>query len=380
MHTMPASSSPSLPYVLVEDAEAGVTWCYERPREVVVATTLAEISPALERLQALREDGCFLAGNMAYEAGYAFEPRLMPLFRRPQGPLLAFGAFEGRRAYAWPAQAQPFPAVTLRPQWDLAGYRARFGRVIEYIRAGDIYQANLTFPLTGTIAGDPLALYAALRERQPPRHGAFVALSPDQTLLSLSPELFFAIEDGVIRARPMKGTAPRGGTPQEDTAFADGLRASEKDRAENLMIVDLLRNDLGRLAEIGSVEVTDLFTIEPYATLFQMTSGITARLKPGTTLRALFGALFPCGSVTGAPKIRAMQIIHALEEGPRGAYCGAIGHITPEGDARFNVAIRTAILDNAGNITLNVGSGVVYDSLAEAEYEECWLKARFLTG
>lgn len=377
--------APSFPYVLIEDVREGLCWCYERPAALIVARHPDELAGAFAAMEDWRGKGFHLAGNIAYEAGYAFEPRLAPSAPRPSGPLLAFGAFEAPRPFQWPDNLgpdnpAPLPPISLSPSWSLEDYRERFNRVIDYIRAGDIYQANLTFPLKGHYAGEALSLYGALRARQVPRHGALVALVPDETLVSHSPELFFEIEAGRIRARPMKGTAPRGTSPDEDIAQAAHLATNEKDRAENLMIVDLLRNDLGRLARMGSVTVTDLFTIEPYATLFQMTSGIEAALTPGLTLARLFAALFPCGSVTGAPKIRAMQIIRELEETSRGAYCGAIGHITPEGDARFNVAIRTAILDARGGLTLNVGSGVVYDSIADAEYEECWLKARFFTG
>lgn len=380
IHAMTRCEAPSFPYVLIEDASAGLVWCYEQPEAVIVAHRPEELAAAFAAMQGWQEKGFHLAGNIAYEAGYAFEARLAPLAPEAHGPLLAFGVFASRRPFEWPEEAAPLPPLSLQPVWSLEAYRQRFDRVIDYIRAGDIYQANLTFPLEGHFSGDPFALYAALRARQVPRHGALVALVAGQTLVSHSPEMFFEVENGRIRARPMKGTAPRGTSRDEDIANAVRLASNEKDRAENLMIVDLLRNDLGRLAQIGSVEVTDLFTVEPYATLFQMTSGVEANLEPDIPLARLFGSLFPCGSVTGAPKIRAMQIIRALEERPRGAYCGAIGAITPEGNARFNVAIRTAVLDNIGNITLNVGSGVVYDSVAEAEYEECWLKARFLTG
>ena len=197
-------------------------------------------------------------------------------------------------------------------------------------------------------------------------------------MLSLSPELFFRREGQHMSTRPMKGTAPRGRTPREDARLKTWLAMDEKQRAENLMIVDLLRNDLGRVARIGSVEVTDLFTVETYRSVHQMTSGITAELRSDMGLGDMLRALFPCGSVTGAPKVRAMEIIRELEGGARGIYTGAIGHIAPSGDAQFNVAIRTVVLDDQGG-EMGIGGGIVADSKEESEYEECLFKAHFLT-
>jgi para-aminobenzoate synthetase component I len=373
------------PFALMDDPRLGHTLTFENPARMFVARTAQEVLPALAAMEEAHAAGLHLAGYFAYETGYLFEPRLAEIAPEPAGPWLCFGAFDAPRRFDWDTVPAHAPRLALVPGWSLQEYTARFERVIDYIRAGDIYQANLTFPLHGHVSGDALSFYAGLRARQPGRRGAFVALG-EETLLSLSPELFFEIEGDRIRARPMKGTAPRGRDALEDAAHAAALAGSEKERAENLMIVDLLRNDLGRLAQIGSVEVSDLFTIEPYPTLFQMTSGIEAKLRPGLSLRDILAGLFPCGSVTGAPKIRAMQIIRELETTPRGAYCGAIGHIAPShgegwpGDMHFNVAIRTAILRQDGAFTLNVGSGVVFESQAEAEYAECLLKAQFLTG
>jgi len=215
--------------------------------------------------------------------------------------------------------------------------------------------------------------------RQPVTFGGIVALGPE-TVISLSPEIFFDKSGVDIRVRPMKGTAKRGHLPIEDMARARRLGEDIKNRAENLMIVDLLRNDLSRLSEIGSVKVTDLFTVETYPTLHQMTSGIEARLRPGTTIAQLFAGLFPCGSVTGAPKIRAMEIIRELESAPRGVYCGSLGVIAPDGAMRFNVAIRTLTLFEDRSLLCNVGSAVFADSQADEEYAECLIKAAFLTG
>jgi para-aminobenzoate synthetase component 1 len=350
---------------------------FARPGAVVAAHGLADVPAALAALDAALADGAWIAGYAAYELGYVFEPRLAPLMPAARRlPLLEFGVF------AAPGPAQPAaPGGSLgefRPAWDFAAYAAAFARVAEYIRAGDIYQANLTMPLHGRWRGDPAAMQAALAARQPVGHGALVRL-PAATLLSRSPELFFALDGaGGIEARPMKGTAPRGPDPARDAALREGLAQDVKNRAENLMIVDLLRNDVGRIAEVGSVHVPELFAVESYATVHQMVSRVGGRLRPATPLSRVFRALFPCGSVTGAPKLRAMEIIRELEPWPRGAYCGAIGWAAPDGRAAFNVAIRTVTLHADGEAVLNVGGGVVADSTAEAEYQEALWKARFV--
>jgi para-aminobenzoate synthetase component 1 len=349
---------------------------FARPRAVVAAHDLDGVPAALAALDAALAGGGWVAGYASYELGYGFEPRLMPLLPAARRlPLLEFGVFGP------PGPAQP--AATggwlggFRPAWDLAAYRAAFGRVAEYIRAGDIYQANLTLPLRGRWAGEPAALQVALAGRQPVGHGALVRL-PGATLLSRSPELFFALDGaGGIEARPMKGTAPRDPDAARDAGLREELARDAKNRAENLMIVDLLRNDIGRIAEVGSVRVPELFAVESYATVHQMVSRVGGRLAPGTRLSGVFRALFPCGSVTGAPKLRAMEIIRELEPWPREAYCGAIGWAAPDGRAAFNVAIRTIALYPDGEAVLNVGGGVVADSTAESEYEEALWKARF---
>ena len=231
---------------------------------------------------------------------------------------------------------------------DEADYRRAFDRVKDYITAGDVYQINLTFKHRFAFDGDPIALYGDLRRRQRVAHGALIG-AEDFHVLSLSPELFLQVSaGGITEMRPMKGTAARGRTRAEDADIAAALRSDEKSRAENLMILDLMRNDLGRIAEVGSVAVTDLFTVETYRTLHQMTSGVTARLRPGIAVPEILGSVFPCGSVTGAPKIRAMEIIRDLETAPRGVYTGAVGMIAPGGDLRFNVAIRTLWMDADG--------------------------------
>jgi para-aminobenzoate synthetase component I len=370
----------SSPFAIIEDGRAGTILPFHDPLEIYSADTPAEAAAAFAAMETARRSGLWLAGYAAYELGYALEPKLGPLLpARRAGPLLCFAAFRAPGGADFSPHAGRAAEVTLEPEWSSADYARRFDRVIAYIRAGDVYQINLTFPMRGRFEGDPLALYARLRARQPVALGGVFALG-DDTIVCCSPELFFETQGRTARVRPMKGTERRGAGPHEDMWRARLLQTEEKNKAENLMIVDLLRNDLGRLAEIGSVKVTDLFTVAAYPTLHQMTSGIEARLRENLSLLDLFKGLFPCGSVTGAPKIRAMEIIRELETAPRGAYCGALGYVAPNGDARFSVGIRTLTIGAGGAATLNVGSAVVADSAAEAEYDECLLKASFLTG
>ncbi|MGZ5938876.1 MAG: aminodeoxychorismate synthase component I, partial [Rhizomicrobium sp.] len=369
------------PFVLFDDATPGRERVlrFGRPLTMIRASGPDEVPDAFRAVEAALAAGHHVAGWMSYELGYALEPHLAPLqWPVRELPLLWFGVFAaperigredleaGGRAYAGP----------LRNEWDGRAYRSRFDRVHDYIEAGDIYQANLSFRSRFAFAGDPLALYLQLRDRAGAAHGAYID-DGERQVLSLSPELFFDISaDGKITARPMKGTAPRGTDELSDARAKASLAASPKDRAENLMIVDLLRNDVGRLALIGSVAVPDLFAVETYPTLHTMVSTVTAQLKPATRAEAIVRALFPCGSVTGAPKIHAMEIIRELEESPRGIYCGAIGFFAPDGSANFNVAIRTlTISGNRGQ--LGIGGAVVQDSTAASEYAECLLKARY---
>ena len=365
--------------VYFDNGPLGAGLSFDSALRVIRADTPDEVLPALLAMEQARVEGHWLAGAASYELGYMFSRKLTDLMpATPRYPAAAI-----RRLHHTPPQkrkAAPTDTATLSapvPDWTLDDYTTAFNTVKDYIGAGDIYQANLTFPLTCKRTGSLDALYAALQAKQSVPFGALVDLG-GPALLSRSPELFFSIDaDRNIRARPMKGTAPRGGTPEEDATLAKWLQRSEKNRAENLMIVDLLRNDMSRISEIGSVKVPALFAVETYATLHQMTSSISSKLVEGTSLTDIFRALFPCGSITGAPKIRAMQIIHELEAGPRGAYCGAIGWIAPNGAMTFNVAIRTLTCFEDNSVRLNVGGGVVYDSDAAGEYEEALLKGRY---
>lgn len=373
--------------ILLDDARPGRE-CLRRfadPLAIVQASEPHLVNAALHILENARRAGKYVAGYFSYEMGYVLEPRLRPLLPDQRDvPLLWFGIFdfceqfEGAAANAVLASRAKGRAYggPLDHEWNDSAYADRFARVHDLIEAGDIYQANLSFRSRFSAIGDPMALYLELRKQSEVAHGAFID-DGIRHILSLSPELFFAVSrDGKISTKPMKGTAARGRNPMDDMVARTQLQGSEKDRAENLMIVDLLRNDLGRVAETGSVTVGDLFAIETFPTVHQMVSTVRAQLKPETTTGTLIHALFPCGSVTGTPKIRAMEIIRELEQSPRGVYCGAVGYFAPDGSAEFNVAIRTLTI-NGDRGALGIGGAVVHDSDMKSEYEECLLKARY---
>ncbi len=372
--------------ILIEDGPNGVPAVFDGAIRQVVALSADQVMPALQALDAARADGKWIAGYLNYEAGYALEPRLAPLMPAGVDPLLAFGIYDAPQDAVdmlakSAGQSRDVRANVPVPTISRADYDAAMERVLAYIGAGDCYQINLTFPMRSTLtSGTALGLYGALRARQKVGHGSFVDLGAGPILISRSPELFIALDaNGRIEARPMKGTAPRDPDPVVDMELAQELRASAKGQAENLMIVDLLRNDIARISSVGSVKVPQLFGIETYATLHQMVSRVVGQLSAPAEMETLMPALFPCGSITGAPKIRAMQIIAELEQSPRGAYCGAIGWMAPNGAASFSVAIRTLSL-RGQDITLNVGGGIVQDSTAASEWEEALWKARYMTG
>ena len=356
----------------------GSACSFARARRLIVARTSEEVPAALAALDQARADGMWVAGYATYELGYVLEEKLLPLLPEARRlPLMQFGVYD------WPSIANALSPGDVAidgfaPSWDAARYANGFRVVHDYICAGDIYQANLTFPIDLAAEGTPAALYHALDRIQPVRFGALVEQEGLPAILSRSPELFFRTDTrGRIETRPMKGTMPRSEDAAEDARHRFFLQTDEKNRAENLMIVDLLRNDLSRISEPGSVQVPELFSIESYETVHQMTSLVTGQMVDGTGLGDILRALFPCGSITGAPKLRAMEILRELEPQARDIYCGTIGWAAPDGRSEFNVAIRTLLLDK-GRATLNVGGGLVYDSTADSEYEEALWKARFV--
>lgn len=384
------------PFVLLDDARtlgAAGARLYREPLEIVEARRAQNVAPALERLEALQREGRHLAGYMAYEAGLALEPRLAGLLAERTGavgPLVWFGVFAGYETIpaadvpTWLASCAPDDAAAigpLDPQVPIGDYEHAFDTLHRAIGDGDIYQANLTMPLEGPWRGDPFALYAAIRPAAGAGYGGLIH-DGSHWILSFSPELFFSLKDRSVRVKPMKGTRPRGRDEAEDERLREELAASDKDRAENLMILDLMRNDLSRVAEAGSVRVEDPFTIETYPTVHQMVSSVGATLAPGKGAVDVLRALFPCGSITGAPKIRAMELIAQVERHLRGPYCGSIGRIEPSGDAAFNVAIRTLRLtpgeNGGGKAVLGVGSAIVADSQALPEWRECLIKGGFV--
>ncbi|WP_286193417.1 aminodeoxychorismate synthase component I [Tropicibacter sp. R16_0] len=359
-----------------DQGPAGPGTTFAEPVYVVRADEACHVPEALHEIDAAQKNGAWVAGYASYELGYALEPKLAD--RMPKGrklPLICMGIFGAPVQRPLAAARGGFTAF--HPRWDEARYGQAFAKVHDAIGAGDIYQANLTFPIDAEVDGTSEQLYAALSERQTVGHGALVRQEGLPDILSRSPELFFRTDaTGSIETRPMKGTQPRSADPVEDARRKAFLSQDEKNRAENLMIVDLLRNDISRVAQPGSVHVPELFKVETYATVHQMVSLVRAELNPDAGLADILRALFPCGSITGAPKIRAMEILSDLEPWPRDIYCGTIGWAAPDGRSEFNVSIRTLLIEGA-KATLNVGGGVVWDSTAASEYEEALWKARF---
>jgi para-aminobenzoate synthetase/4-amino-4-deoxychorismate lyase len=356
------------------------SWRFSGPVKILEALHKADVIAILDQVEQATQNGLYAVGFVAYEAASALNPALPSLPPLEGLPLAWFTLFRKRSTgAAGNGFTHTAGDVVLEAQKNGEEYSADINRIRDYIAAGDCYQVNHTFPLHGTFSGNPHELYARISAAQQAPFCAFLDMG-QFAILSASPELFFSLKGGIITTRPMKGTAGRGRWAEEDRAAKERLRNSPKDQAENLMIVDLLRNDLGIVAETGSVTVDTLFAVETYPTVHQMTSTISARLLPDTGLADIFRALFPCGSVTGAPKRRCMEIITELEQQPRGVYCGAIGYVAPGGEATFSVAIRTLLLNTETNkLTLGVGSGVTWDSEAAAEYAECLGKASFVT-
>jgi para-aminobenzoate synthetase/4-amino-4-deoxychorismate lyase len=348
---------------------------FEQPQQTLVAHTPEQVRPLLEAVDVLARQGFWCVGYVRYEAAPAFDAALK--VHEADGPLAWFGVYA--TALPWPDD-EPNEDLATRVQWqdslDRADFDAAMARIHQAIADGELYQVNYTAPLHGVFSGDAPTLFRRLHQAQPQGYAAFIDSGFEQ-VLSVSPELFFDWNDGQLLTRPMKGTAPRGNSAEEDASLAATLVTSPKERAENVMIVDLLRNDVSRIAQPHSVKVPHLFTVQTLPTVLQMVSDVTALTRHGTRLSEVFGALFPCGSVTGAPKVQAMRMIQALEPTPRGIYCGAIGVVRPGGHATFNVAIRTVTLRGA-RATCGIGSGITADATAEAEWREWRIKRGFL--
>lgn len=380
------------PFVLLDDARASgaaPARLYREPLAIIQAGSLEELEACFVRLSQARAEGYHVAGYLSYEAGLGLEQTLKRrLAVERNAPLLWFGIFKEFKVLEPADLLENLPDPDgawlgrIEPSLSRDAYDRAFGTVQDLIRAGDIYQTNLTFRATASHAGHPLALYAAIRDRAQAGYGG-VVFDGRNWMLSFSPELFFALREGRITAKPMKGTAARMVDETADAAVRAQLHGDPKQRAENLMIVDLLRNDLSRVARRGSVAVPELFHVESYPTIHQMTSTVTAQLQGGLDATDVIRRIFPCGSITGAPKIRAMEIIDELERKPdgsgeRGIYCGSIGRVDANGDAAFNVAIRTLFLE-AGKerLSIGLGSGIVADSTGDDEWRECLAKGRF---
>jgi para-aminobenzoate synthetase/4-amino-4-deoxychorismate lyase len=375
------------------DADNYRSFLFVDPIDTRRADSLDEIPALLADIERYLDQDCYVAGYVGYECGYHFEkiadaqPGASPLawfgiYRAP----LVFNHLTGTCQVEGETVPAPVAADLGSHDYAIAGlrynipaeaYLQRIETIKDLIRSGWTYQINFTGKYVFTFRGSPLALYGALKRRQRVSYGAFIR-AQGRTVLSLSPELFFRRSGDTLVTRPMKGTVRRGRTGEEDLVLEEWLRNDPKNRAENVMIVDLLRNDVGRIAETGSVQVRELFAVERYLTLFQMTSTVEGALRPGVGYYDIFRSLFPCGSVTGAPKIRSMQIIRELEGDARGIYTGAIGYFSPAREAVFNVAIRTLVI-NGHRGEMGVGSGIVADSDPHDEYRECQLKADFLT-
>ena len=362
------------------------------PVGVLEATRLDEVAPTIAAAEASAARGLWVAGFVAYEAAPGLDAALRVRTRGagdPLGglPLAWFAMFEGREETALPSprdDERPPASDAWRPSIERSRYDEAVAMIREHIVAGDTYQVNLTLRLRSTVEGDERGLYRDLCFAQRGAHAAYLNAGRYR-VLSASPELFFRIDGDRLTTRPMKGTAPRGRWLAEDQEIQQRLTSSVKDRAENAMIVDLLRNDLGRVARTGSVTWGKVFEPERYETVWQLTSTVSARLRPDVDLVDVFRALFPCGSVTGAPKVRTMAIIAELEDAPRGVYCGAIGYLAPPSagapSASFNVPIRTVVVDSQTHVAeYGVGGGITYDSSAEGEFDETVAKARVLTA
>ena len=362
---------------LVHDSAQACWLCFDKPIEVVQAFDVEEVLPGLRRVEEFaNRNNLYALGFVSYEAAPAFDSALHVRSTESWFPLLWFGLYEKPEPFRLPSPVSSLQ-LAWQPTISREEYNASIERIKEYIAEGDTYQVNYSFRLRAPFRGDARGFFLQLANAQPSNNGAFIE-TDDFAICSASPELFFSLDGENIVTRPMKGTAPRGLTVSADKANAEKLQTSEKNRAENLMIVDMMRNDLGRIAEVGSVHVRSLFDVERYPTVWQMTSTVAAKTDASVT--EIMKALFPCASITGAPKARTMEIIAELESTRRKIYTGAIGFIAPNRKAQFNVAIRTVLVNKKKDeAEYGVGGGIVWASTTEEEYNECLTKARVLT-
>lgn len=356
-----------------QPAGTAVPLAFGEPDQVLVAHAVDEVATVLVQVDALSRQGYWCVGYVRYEAAPAFDAALQ--VHAADGPLAWFGVHT-QPLPEYIAEDGPEPTVHWQAGVDRAAFDQNMAEIHRAIAAGELYQVNYTAPLQAQFSGNALAYFGALRRAQPRAYSAFIHAGTEQ-VLSVSPELFFDWDGEHILSRPMKGTAARGATPADDTANATQLRNTPKERAENVMIVDLIRNDLSRVAQPHSVKVPRLFHLEALPTVWQMTSDVEASTRPGTTLLDVFTALFPCGSITGAPKVQAMRMIKTLEPAQRGVYCGAVGVVRPGGHATFNVAIRTVTVQG-DTARCGIGSGITFDAQAEGEWAEWRSKRMFL--
>jgi len=396
METLSSLLSSDATYALLDDSKSSPNksknLLFSNPQHEIIAYTPDELSVALEQVEHYKKQGLYLCGYLSYEAGYAFIDKAIN--RKPQEtsnqPLLYFIAFKDLQRPSRDDVGACLNRSSLSPRSKLClhdlrlnvsepDYLNAISKIKEYISAGDTYQINYTlkykFKLQGTIA----SLYKALREIQPVEFSALLNF-PESQIVSLSPELFIKKKGNTLISKPMKGTAKRGEDKAEDKTIVEFLKLDSKTLSENVMIVDLIRNDFGRICRTGSVQVKNLFQVQTFKTLHQMISTVKGTLKKNLSFNDILLALFPCGSITGAPKIRTMEIINELEKEPRGIYTGAIGYLLPNDDFYFNVPIRTISVDKKNQCEMGVGSGIIHESDAQAEYEECLLKADFLTN
>jgi para-aminobenzoate synthetase/4-amino-4-deoxychorismate lyase len=399
MNTLSDLLNSDSTYALLDDSKSpkseSKNLLFTNPQHEIIARDEGELAHALDEIEQYKKQGLYLCGYLAYEAGYYFIDKVIDKIstkktKAPKQPLLYFIAFKdlhhanNDEVEACFNKSAPYPESNLclhdlQLNIDKPDYLKAISKIKEYINAGDTYQINYTLKYKFKLQGTPAALYKALRKKQPVEFGALLHF-PESKIVSLSPELFIKKGGSTLTSKPMKGTAKRGKTKEEDVAIVEFLKQDSKTLSENVMIVDLIRNDFGRICKTGSVKVTNLFQVQTFKTLHQMISTVKGKLEKNLSFKDLLHALFPCGSITGAPKIRTMEIINELEKEPRGIYTGAIGYLMPDDNFYFNVPIRTIVIGENNQCEMGIGSGIIYESDAEAEYDECLLKADFLTS